>query len=82
MEKKAIFEKVVEIFRDVFDDEMLEINENTNSNDIEEWDSLENIGLIVQIEKIFDIKFDISEIGNLKNVGDMVDLIYKKEISK
>lgn len=78
MEKKEIFEKVVEIFRTVFDDETLEINESTNSNDIEEWDSLENIGLIVQMEKMFNIKFYINEIEKLKNVGDMVGLISEK----
>ena len=79
MEKKEIFEKVVEIFRTVFDDETLEINESTNSNDIEEWDSLENIGLIVQMEKMFNINFYSNETEKLKNDGDMVGLNSEKE---
>lgn len=78
MSREEIFEEVVEIFREVFDDEDLEINDNTNSDDIEEWDSLENINLMVLMEKTFHIKFQISEIGDLENVGDMVDLIMKK----
>ena len=78
MSREEIFEEVVEIFREVFDDEDLEINDNTNSDDIEEWDSLENINLMVLMEKTFHIKFQISEIGDLENVGDMLDLIMKK----
>ena len=78
MSREEIFGEVVEIFREVFDDEDLEINDNTNSDDIEDWDSLENINLMVLMENTFHIKFQISEIGDLENVGDMVDLIMKK----
>ncbi len=78
MSRETIFEEVVDIFREVFDDEELEINEETCSDDIEEWDSLENINLIVLMEKTFHIKFQIAEISELENVGDMVNLIKKK----
>lgn len=78
MSREDIFEKVVCIFREVFDDEELEIDETTNGNDIEDWDSLENINLIVLMEKTFKVKFNIGEISELENVGDMVDLIAHK----
>ncbi len=78
MTREYIFEEVVNIFREVFDDEELVIKETTNADDIEDWDSLENINLIVLMEKRFSVKFNISEIGDLENVGGMVDLIVKK----
>ena len=82
MSRDDIFVEVVKIFREVFDDENLEINEATNSDDIEDWDSLENINLIVLMEKTFHVKFQIAEIGDLENVGDMIDLIIKKVAQK
>ena len=75
MSREAIFEKVTEIFRDVFDDEELVIGESTNSDDIEDWDSLEHIQLIVAMEKEFNVKFEIKVVNELENVGQMVDLI-------
>lgn len=78
MERTEIYSKLTEVFRDVFDDDSLTINDNTTANDIEDWDSLEQIHLIVGIEKKFNIKFVLDEVTNLKNVGDMVDLIAKK----
>ena len=71
-------EIVRRIFRDVFDDETLEVNDSTNSSDIEDWDSLEHIALIVSMEKEFDLKFDLKEVNKLANVGEMVDLIASK----
>jgi len=73
--REEVFEKVTDIFRDVFDDEDLVIGETTNSDDIEDWDSLEHIQLIVAMEKEFNIKFDIKTVNTLENVGQMVDLI-------
>ena len=78
MEKEDLFENIQEIFRDIFDDEFLTIESSTNSDDIEDWDSLANINLVVAMEKEFNIKFIITEIEALENVGDMVDLIKKK----
>ncbi|MCR5789845.1 MAG: acyl carrier protein [Lachnospiraceae bacterium] len=75
MEREEIMEKVTEIFRDVFDDEELVITDSTNSDDIEDWDSLEHISLIVSMEKEFSLKFDIKQVNQLENVGQMVDLI-------
>jgi acyl carrier protein len=78
MTKDAVFEKVQEIFRDIFDDEELLIEDSTNSSDIEDWDSLNHINLVVAIEGDLDIKFDLEELSNLKNVSAMIDLIITK----
>lgn len=78
MTKNRIFAEIQEIFRDVFDDESLNIANETNANDIEEWDSLEQINLIVAMENVFKIKFTIDEVSELKNVGEMISLITKK----
>ena len=78
MTREEIMEKVNEIFRDVFDDDTLVIVDSTNSDDIEDWDSLEHISLIISMEKEFDLKFDIKEVNKLENVGGMVDMIKEK----
>lgn len=75
LSREEVFGRVTEIFRDVFDDEDLEINDSTNSEDIEDWDSLEHIQLIVGMEKEFKVKFDIKTVNSLENVGQMIDLI-------
>lgn len=76
--EEEILNNLQSIFRTVFDDDTLIVNSQTNSEDIEDWDSLEQINLLVAIEKFFNIKFDISEISNLLFVGDMVNLIKRK----
>ncbi len=78
MTREEIMDKVNEIFRDVFDDDSLVIVDSTNSDDIEDWDSLEHISLIISMEKEFDLKFDIKEVNKLENVGQMVDMIKEK----
>lgn len=78
MSRQEIFDEVQEIFRIVFDDEDLTISDSTNSEDIEDWDSLEHINLVVAMEKRFQLKFDIKEVGQLKDVGEMIDLIERK----
>ena len=78
MSREEIFEKLNEVFREVFDDDELVISDSTNSDEIEDWDSLEHISLIVSMEKEFSMKFDIKEINTLKDVGEMIDLIKRK----
>ncbi|EEO24330.1 MULTISPECIES: acyl carrier protein [Helicobacter] len=80
MTKEAIHSKVQDIFRDIFDDETLNITEQTHSEDIEEWDSLSHINLVAAIEKEFCVKFALGELQELKNVGDMLNLIIKKRV--
>ena len=78
MSREEIMKRVTDIFRDVFDDEELMISDSTNSDDIEDWDSLEHISLIISMEKEFGLKFDIKEVNKLENVGQMVDMIRDK----
>lgn len=78
MKRETIFEKIQQIFRDIFDNQTLCISDETTSNDIEDWDSLNHINLIVSMEKTFNLKFTLMEVQVLKNVGEMVDLIKKK----
>lgn len=73
-----ILERVQDIFRDIFDNEALIISKSTSAVDIEEWDSLNNINLVVAIEKEFKIKFVLEELVSLKNVGEMIGLIGEK----
>ncbi len=76
MERTEIFEKLNEIFEDVLDlDETPSLTDETSANDIEEWDSLSHIQLIVAIEKGFKVKFTSAEIMKWKNIGEMVDTI-------
>lgn len=78
MEKNEILEKINLIFQEEFEDGSLVISEKTQASDIEEWDSLTHVRLISKIEKKFEIRFDLDEILNFSNVGDMVNLLYKK----
>jgi acyl carrier protein len=75
MDRNKIYERLTEVFIDVFDDEDIKLNDNTTSDDIEDWDSLEHVNLIVAIEKEFGMKFTMGEVTGMKNVGAMVDII-------
>ena len=74
-----ILKKINKIFQLIFDDKYLKISKKTSAKDIDEWDSLAQIKLISRIEKDFKLRFNIKEINNLKNVGEMIDLIEKKK---
>lgn len=78
MDKNQILADVQEIFRDVLDNEDLVISFETVADDVEEWDSLSHIQLIVAIEKHFQIKFNSKELMEWKTVGDMIDCISNK----
>lgn len=75
MDKQSIFDAVQQIFRDNFDDEELVITRETCADDIEDWDSLEQINLLTAIEKKFNIKFKLADVRGLKDVGDLLDLV-------
>lgn len=78
MSREEIYEQLNEVFRDVFDDEDITVNDATTADDIEDWDSLEHINLIVAVEKKFNVKFNMGEVNKFKNVGEMVDAILAK----
>lgn len=78
MSRSEIYDRLTEIFRDFFDDDDIVINDETTSDDIEDWDSLEHINLIVAIEQEFGMKFSMGEVTGMKNVGAMVDIILER----
>lgn len=75
METSEIFSRITPIFQDTLEDDDLVLTEAMSANDIENWDSLSHVRLVVGIEQELNIRFDISEISNAKNVGDMVEQI-------
>lgn len=75
MSREEIYERLNEVFRDIFDDEEITVDDETTAADIEGWDSLVHISLIDAIEEEFDISFDMKTVVKLKNVGEMVDVI-------
>ena len=78
MTREEVFAKLNEVFQDEFDDDSITVREETTANDIDDWDSLEHINLIIAIEKKFGLKFTMMEVTGLENVGEMVDVILKK----
>ena len=75
MDKNQILDAVQNIFRDTFDDDTLVITPATSAQDIEDWDSLEQINLLTAMEKKFGIKFKLEDVRNLNSVGDILELI-------
>jgi len=75
---EEIQRRLTDIFRDIFDREDIVLTRELTSADIEDWDSLANINLVVAIEKEFGISFNLNEIKSLADVGDMLDLIKAK----
>ncbi len=78
MTREEVMKKLNEIFCNVFDDETIVLKDETNAEDIEDWDSLEQINLIVAIENEFEMMFDMAEVADLANVGEMTDLIMSR----
>ncbi len=78
MQNTEIMENVTKIMQSTFDVNDLNVSNNTSAEDIDEWDSLSHIELISNIESQFKIRFALGELQDLKNVGEMVDLISQK----
>ena len=74
-----MIEQLIPIFKEVFNDDDLIIAKSTAAKDVDGWDSLAHIRLIVAIEKSFKLRFTAAEISELENVGEMIDLILKKK---
>ena len=75
MDEPEIYARLAEIFHDLFDDDSIAVTPELSAKDVDGWDSLTHIRLILTIEKAFKIKFTTSEIGKLENVGELVTLI-------
>ena len=78
MKREEIFKKVSIIFQEVLDDNDIVISEDQGAKDIDEWDSLTHIMLVVETEKAFQLKFLSSEIANWNNIGEMITAIESK----
>ncbi|OAF16740.1 MULTISPECIES: acyl carrier protein [Bradyrhizobium] len=78
MEKAEVYSKLTAVFQDVFDEDDLAITPHTTADDVDGWDSLSHIRLVLAVSKAFGVKFSATEIGGLKNVGEFADLIEKK----
>lgn len=78
MERREILEKLNEIFIDVMDNDNIVLSEDTTSNDIEEWDSLTHMHLVIEIQREFKVRFSSSETMKWKNVGELVESIIQK----
>ncbi len=75
MDRAEIKKRLTAVFRDVFDDDSIEIRDEMTAADIDGWDSLTHIALLSAAEDEFDIEFDMKAVQGLKNVGAMVDMI-------
>ena len=82
MEKERVLKEVENIFRDILDEESLNLTRETTANDVDGWDSLTHIQLIVAIEKHFKVKFSSKEILSWKNVGELLDSLQTRANSR
>ena len=82
MTEPEILTKLTTIFHDIFDDPSLVIADQTTAEDVEEWDSVNHVLLVVEVERQFKVKFKTAEIETLRNVGDLVSLIAKKSAGR
>jgi acyl carrier protein len=76
--RSAVYSQLTEIFADLFDNDSIVLTPDTTADEIEEWDSLHHVTLIVAIESRFGIKFKTAELEGLRNVGHLVELIERK----
>lgn len=78
MTNEQIYAALNEVFQDIFDDETIVVKAETTADDIEDWDSLEHINLILAVEKVFHLKFTMGEVTGMKDVGEMVKIILER----
>ena len=77
-----MLEELTPIFHEVFDDDSIAITRQTTANDIDAWDSLSHMNMVMAVELKFGIRFALGELQTLKNVGDLIDLTEKKLAKK
>ena len=75
MDETTIFDRLVEVFRETLDDPEIELKRETTADDVEDWDSISNIQLMVAVEQAFGLKLRTGEIAGLRNVGELMDVI-------
>jgi acyl carrier protein len=75
-------ERMNKVFREIFEDQTIQLKDETTAQDIEGWDSLRHIDLIMQLEEEFHLRFTVDDISGLKNVGEMIAMLERKLASK
>ncbi len=75
---EEILSKLNAIFQDILDNDELQLSLETTAQDVENWDSLNHVRLMLTVERKFSVKFSAAEIGRLKNVGDLVALVQSR----
>ncbi len=75
MTDETVIAKLTDIFHDVFDDDTLVLRRDMTAEDVEGWDSLAHVRLILSVERGFNLRLPSTKIGSLKNVGELLDLI-------
>jgi acyl carrier protein len=78
MDNAAIYAKLTEIFRDVLENDEIVLAPHLTANDVAGWDSLSHIRLVLAVQRVFHVSFTASQVGRLKNVGELADLIQSK----
>ena len=78
MTTQQVEHTLTKVFQDIFDDDSIVVRPDLSANDVPEWDSLTHIRMLLTVEREFKITFSITEVGDLKNVGELTDLILKK----
>ncbi|MBR1864087.1 MAG: acyl carrier protein [Ruminococcus sp.] len=78
MNMKELKKRLTDVFRDVFDDDSIVIDENTTADDIDDWDSIEHITLIGAVEEEFGMRFKMGEVSGMNNVGEMMKIIAER----
>ena len=73
MTKEEVYERLSKVFREVLDDDSIELHDG--ANDVHEWDSFELVHLMVGVQNEFSFKFPMEKAVKMKNVSEMVDLI-------
>ena len=75
MTEREVYDRLSRVFQEVFDDRKIRVSASTTADDIEDWDSLEHITLIAAVESEFGMKFRMSEVSTMKNVGEMAAIV-------
>jgi acyl carrier protein len=75
VDEAQIYERLTRLLQDIFDDDSISVTPELSAKDVDGWDSVTHIRLMLTVERAFRTKFSTSEIGNLKNIGDLVTLI-------
>jgi acyl carrier protein len=79
MSEAALLGRLNEVFRSVFDDPELTVSTTTTAKDVPGWDSIVHITLVIEVERTFNVKFQMAEIEKLRNVGDLLAILAAKQ---